>query len=150
MKNFCIFFAFLSLCLHANENVNMETPPKYLYKILSYTNWQATQSQRVVQCPAEDAAFIHFSREDQLDRILTKYWSDQPSYAILKIVPEKMQGRLVFETNPGGTAKYYHLYEGSIPFNAIAEVKIVFRESESPSAPSKQSARTHEDRERSN
>ena len=102
--------------------------PQYLYKILSLRNWQATQTRKTAQLSAEDDAFIHFSTQDQLQRIIGKYWADAPQLVILKIDSKKLEGRLVFETNPGGTAKYYHLYDGIIPFNSIVESKIVYQQ----------------------
>lgn len=113
-----------------NNEVKMEEmnqSPQYLYKILSLKNWQATQNTKTVQLPAEDAAFIHFSTEDQLEKIIEKYWADAPQFAILKIDMGKLEGNLAFESNPGGVTKYYHLYDGFIPVNSIVESKIVYR-----------------------
>lgn len=102
--------------------------PQYLYKILSLGNWQATQSRKTAQLSAEDDAFIHLSTQDQLERIIGKYWADAPQLVILKIDSNKLEGRLVFETNPGGAAKYYHLYDGFIPLNSIFESRIVYQQ----------------------
>lgn len=107
------------------EVVQQETTPQYLYKVLSLENWKQSQSAKSLVLSADDQAFIHFSREDQLERITSKYWSSVPEYMILKIHTAKLQGELVFEANPGGTSKYYHLYKGSIPLEAIAESKVV-------------------------
>ena len=106
----------------------MHQSPQCLYKILSFKNWQATQNRKTVQLSAEDDAFIHFSTEEQLERIIGKYWTDAPQFVILKIDSAKLEGKLAFETNPGGTAKYYHLYDGFIPFHSILESKIVYRQ----------------------
>lgn len=108
------------------EGINQS--PQYLYKILSARNWQATQNSKSVQLSAEDGVFVHFSTEDQLERIIEKYWADRPQFVILKIDANKLEGKLAFETNPGGTTKYYHLYEGFIPFNSILESKIVYQQ----------------------
>ena len=102
--------------------------PQYLYKILSLRNWQATQNRKTAQLSAEDDAFIHFSTQDQLERIIEKYWADAPQLVVLKIDSNQLEGRLMFETNPGGTTKYYHLYDGFIPFNSIVESTIVYRQ----------------------
>ncbi len=113
---------------------DMETPP-FLYKILSYKNWQASQARQAVILTSEDEAFIHFSTDEQLERILNKFWKDAPQVVILKIDTVKLVGRLVFETNPGGSgAKYYHLYEGLIPFESIVEAKTIFKEPLQPKA----------------
>ena len=111
------------------EPMEETTAPKYLYKILSLRNWLATQSRKTIILSAEDDAFIHFSKEEQLEKIITKYWSSAPQYVVLKIDTSKLQGKMVFESNPGGSGdKYYHLYQGFIPLEAIAESNVVHRE----------------------
>jgi uncharacterized protein (DUF952 family) len=107
------------------EVVQQEKTPPYLYKVLSLENWKQSQAAKSLALSADDQAFIHFSREDQLERITSKYWSSVPEYMILKISTAKLLGKLVLEANPGGTSKYYHLYDGSIPLDAITESKIV-------------------------
>ncbi len=131
----CLCAVSFSLCgkeeLASNKEVTvegMDQSLQYLYKILSLRNWQATQNRKTVQLSAEDDIFIHFSTEDQLERIVGKYWADAPQFVILKIDSNKLEGRLVFEINPGGTAKYYHLYDGFIPFSSIVESKIVYQQ----------------------
>lgn len=101
-----------------------ETMPQYLYKVLSMENWKASQGKQTVQLSEEDKDFIHFSTAEQLDRIIDKYWSDTPSYVILKVDVKKLPGEMKFEANPGGVNKYYHLYHGSIPFKAIKDANI--------------------------
>lgn len=98
--------------------------PQYLYKILSLQNWQATQNENTVQLSSADDTFIHFSTEDQLDRIIEKYWANEPAFIILKIDSSKLEGSLEFETNPGGSTPYYHLYNGFIPYSSILESTI--------------------------
>ncbi len=100
-------------------------PPKFLYKIISLENWETSQAQSTVQLAPDDADFVHLAREDQLGGILGKYWNSVPEYVLLKLDTSKLHGRWAYEANPGGTAKYYHLYGGSIPFEAIAESKVI-------------------------
>lgn len=106
----------------------MHTPaadaPQYLYKIVSMENWEKSLEKEALVLSSDDDAFIHFSKEEQLERILKKYWADVPEYVILKVESRSLNGVLVYETNPGGEAKYYHLYEGSIPKDAIIESKL--------------------------
>lgn len=113
-----------------NKEIRMEETnqfPQYLYKILSLRNWQDTQNTKTTHLSAEDDAFIHFSTQDQLEGIIRKYWNDAPQVVILKIDRKKLEGSLVFETNPGGTTRYYHLYGGLIPFDSIVDCKIVYQ-----------------------
>jgi hypothetical protein len=43
------------------ETLQEEAMPKYLYKILSMRNWQASQHTNAIQLSAEDHTCIHFS-----------------------------------------------------------------------------------------
>lgn len=106
------------------EDLMDEELPTYIYKILSKEAWEASSELGFVQLTSDDDAFIHFSKIDQLERIISKYWKDQSEFIVLAIDPKKLPGRLVFETNPGGSAKYYHLYNGSIPLEAVVDVSL--------------------------
>lgn len=103
--------------------------PQYLYKILSVEDWQASQKMKAVKLASGDEDFIHLSKEDQLARIINKYWAHLPEFIVLKILTSKLQGNLVLEANPGGTNQYYHLYNGSIPLDAVVEARTVFSNS---------------------
>lgn len=108
--------------------VSSEEPPKLLYKILSLQDWEDSQTSKAIKLSKDDDAFIHFSTEEQLGRILGKYWLDKPAYVVLKVDVQKLPGDLVFETNPGGSAKYYHLYNGSIPLDSVVEAKVTYQQ----------------------
>lgn len=130
----CLCMIFLALSDEAfggGREITMKEEnrvPQYLYKILSLRNWEATQNIKAVQLPPEDDVFIHFSTEEQLERIIKKYWADAPQLVVLKIESNQLKGRLVFEANPGGTSKYYHLYDGFIPCRAIVESRIIYQQ----------------------
>lgn len=109
------------------EQIKVEQTPQYLYKILSVDEWEKSKSQASVQLSKEDEPFVHLSKEDQLDRIIEKYWANVSEFVLLKVDTNQLSGRLVYEANPGGTNKYYHLYEGSIPLKAVVDAKIVKR-----------------------
>lgn len=100
-----------------------EVQPKVLYKIISTENWNESKSSSSLKLSSADSKFIHFSTEEQLQRIIDKYWEDKASYIVLKIDPLKLSGRLILEANPSGVNKYFHLYEGAIPHAAILNVK---------------------------
>jgi uncharacterized protein (DUF952 family) len=104
------------------REVTMKKRPIYLYKVLSMDDW--AKSSQTVHLPSMDADFIHLATEEQLDRIIKKYWAGVSEYVILKVETAKLPGKLVLEANPGGTNKYYHLYNGSIPLSAIVESKV--------------------------
>jgi adenosine deaminase len=94
--------------------------PKYLYKILTKEAWEESQKSGEIVLSKMDDAFIHFSREDQVDGILDKFFADKDA-VVLRVDTSMLEGRLVFECNPGGSTRYYHLYDGCIPFSACCE-----------------------------
>jgi uncharacterized protein (DUF952 family) len=92
--------------------------PQYLYKIVSPEEWQDSLLKNQVVTSPLDKNFIHLATENQLAHVVQKFWNDK-SHIILKLDSKKMTGRLIYETNPGGTTQYYHLYEGKIPLDAV-------------------------------
>ena len=107
------------------EEIVQEQTPAFLYKILSMENWNSSQQNGSLTLSKDDESFIHFAREDQLERITTKYWAQAPEYVVLKVDTAKLKGTMVYENNPGGTNKYYHLYAGSIPTDAVVDSQVV-------------------------
>ncbi|GAB5410983.1 MAG: hypothetical protein ChlgKO_00970 [Chlamydiales bacterium] len=95
-----------------------------LYKILSLENWQKSQSQEILALSDDDKDFIHFSTRDQLERVRKKYWPEGSKYVVLEVDSKKLLGRLVLEANPGSANKYYHLYDGAIPLQAIVALEL--------------------------
>lgn len=109
-----------------NQSV-MNEQPEYLFKILSLDLWNASQNRPFLILSTEDQAFIHLATQDQLDKIIEKYWPNAPHYVVLKVRTKALEGKLALESNPGGTTKYYHLYTGKIPFESITEAKIIYK-----------------------
>lgn len=97
------------------------THPDHLYKVVSIENWEQSRQASYLCLSPFDDQFVHFAKEQQLQKVIDKFWAQSPEYMVLKIDPSKLIGKLVFEANPGGTQKYYHLYNGKIPLNAIIE-----------------------------
>lgn len=98
-----------------------EETPEYLYKVLSLKDWG--KSCKNIHLSSMDADFIHLSTNVQLTKIIDKYWSAAAEYIVLKLETSQLKGDLVLEANPGGTNRYYHLYQGSIPLTAVIEMK---------------------------
>ena len=123
------FFSLASFSLGNENHSNLEfmQPLEYLYKVLSYRFWNASQNKKTISLPAEDSEFIHFSTEEQLEKTLNKYWKEEPQLVILKVDVEKLVGNLVYETSANGSTKYFHLYDGYIPIGSLLESKVVYR-----------------------
>lgn len=128
-------FLILLICLSAvllykgmkqsKQELGEEVTPQYLYKVLSVEEWKESQNDKSVKLGAIDKDFIHLSTEDQLSRIVEKYWGNVKEYVVVKIDTKKLPGKLVYEANPGGTNKYYHLYNATIPLSAVVDAKTI-------------------------
>lgn len=103
---------------------SLESPiPKYLYRIVSPEEWEKSKTHAVLETSAFDEKFIHLSTKEQVSHTAQKFW-EHKDYVILTLDSSKLIGRLVLETNPGGTTLYYHLYEGKIPLDAVVDISI--------------------------
>lgn len=118
----------LLMCTPIYGSENMENTPQFLYKILSIENWQQSKRLPTLELGPDDQAFVHLATEDQLERILEKYWKNEKTFVILKIDTKKLKGKLVYEANPGGANRYYHLYDGAIPLESVVESMAINRE----------------------
>lgn len=96
----------------------------YLYKIISPEQWQESLLHNQVVSSALDKDFIHLATEEQLNHVAQKFWNAK-EHVILKLNPKMLKGRLIFETNPGGTTLFYHLYDGIIPLEAVLDTFII-------------------------
>lgn len=60
-----------------------EKKPQYLYKVVSMEDW--AKSCLSIHLSTMDSQFIHLSTEEQLDRILEKFWANASQYVLLKL-----------------------------------------------------------------
>lgn len=95
-------------------------PPEYLYKIVSAEAWEKSSGQKDLVLSPMDDSFIHLATAEQVPRVLQKFWRDD-EYVVLRVATSKMAGRLIYERNEGGQNRYYHLYEGRIPLEAVVD-----------------------------
>ncbi len=96
----------------------------YIYKIFSIEHWDKCLQQGFVLPLPNDKEFIHLCSYTQIEKILAKFWQNIKSVCIAKIDPTLLKGQLVFESNVVGGDKYYHLYNGNIPIDAIINLEI--------------------------
>lgn len=102
-----------------------EGTPPHLYKILTPEAWQRCQNKDRLSLGPDDTTFIHLAEQDQVPRIAKKFFPDQPQLMIVELDPKRLPGRLVKEANPGGTIRYYHLYDGYLPFSAVSNHQVL-------------------------
>lgn len=94
--------------------MSQHSTPEHLYKVVSHEQWQTSLDQQKIVLSSMDDDFIHLAKEDQVAHIVRKFWGNG-DYIVLKLDSKKLIGHLIYETNPGGSTQYYHLYKGSIP-----------------------------------
>jgi uncharacterized protein (DUF952 family) len=109
--------------LPMNES-NIEFPA-HLYKVIAIDHWEKSKQEEGLFLTSADDAFIHLSEEHQLDGIIRKFFSASAEVVVLKIDVSMIEGRLVKEKNPGGENKYFHLYDGFIPFDSILQAEVI-------------------------
>ncbi len=100
-----------------------------LYKVISIENWNLSKLQNRLVLPPMDKSFIHLSTKKQLSGIIDKFWKNEPEFIMLTINAKQLPGKLVLEANPGGSNKYYHLYNGLIPINSVISISKVLKQS---------------------
>lgn len=105
-------------------NQSSFTPAK-LYKLVSKEQWQESQAKGTLSLSVMDQEFIHLAKEDQIEGVASKFWADIPEYLLLELDSAKLAGTMKYETNPGRSTKYYHLYDGSIPLEAVIKTTII-------------------------
>lgn len=115
MLKFFLFFLTITSTLMASDSL-----PSFLYKIVAIEQWEKSQSLDQLILSANDKEFIHFSTEDQVQKTADKFFKDL-DYIVLKISVEKLPHPPIFECNPGGVTKYYHLYDGYVPLSSVID-----------------------------
>ena len=83
------------------------TIPDYLYKIISKDIWKESLAHNKLFLSPIDEKFIHLAKEEQISHVTKKFWNGV-EHLILKIETKKIIGNLKYETNPGGSTKYFH------------------------------------------
>lgn len=93
-----------------------------LYKVMSPEEWERSQLQEYLVRGAIDTTFIHLATQEQYPKVLEKFWKGR-EVVLLTLDPSRLEGRLVFEKNPGGATLYPHLYDAEIPLQAVVSTQ---------------------------
>lgn len=95
---------------------------QFLYKIVTINTWNESLDKDSLKLSEFDRDFIHLATEEQVPKIIQKFFPNEIEVCVLKLEVNKLIGDLVKEKNPGGETEYYHLYNGSIPKTAIVDI----------------------------
>lgn len=96
--------------------------PNYLYKIIPSSQWRESLYRNLLVHSSLDSECIQLATEEQLESILKRFKIDK-DHMLLKIDSNRLIGRLIYETDFNSDAKYFRLYNGSIPLDAFIEAR---------------------------
>lgn len=116
--------AFVSTLLFWGFFAAQKTAPDNLYKIISLENWAASANSDRLSLSPHDNDFIHLATDEQLEKIIAKFWGNIPEFVVLTLDTTLLPGRLILEANNPHGNLYYHLYDGFIPLKSIIKVEI--------------------------
>lgn len=124
MASFLVLLFLGMLSIASCGTPEMREPPSFLYKVTTKELWNESQQLGFLALAPLDADFIHLSEEEEVGKVIAKFFPSEKSVVVLKLQTSQLQGKLVKEKNPGGTKEYYHLYNGVIPLDSVVDVKI--------------------------
>jgi uncharacterized protein (DUF952 family) len=123
-SSFALIFALL---LMGCTSTNKSEPDFYVYKILTPVEWQQSQGKEHVVLSAIDQSgeFVHLAEAKNYQDIARRFSGGATEAIIVKLDPNKLNGDLVKEANPGDPTEYYHLYGGRIPMDAVVSSSVL-------------------------
>ena len=90
--------------------------------ITSKAEWEAAKTRGFYAAPAlKEEGFIHCCNENQVEDILSKYYSDRKEIIGLKVETEKLTSQYIFEWSPSLEQTFPHVY-GPINLDAVESV----------------------------
>ena len=102
---------------HMNQN---QDQAKAVYKILTQSQWAQFQADGFFQGNSADLndGFIHLSKQDQLDRVIKKYYKGISPIYIIEFSQAEFLESLVWEAASNGDL-YPHLYESRLEIEGV-------------------------------
>jgi len=91
-----------------------------IYHIVPVDLWAAFDTDLYKPQSLETEGFIHCSFEEQLDRVIGRYYSDARNIVVLGIETDRLMSRVVNEPSTGNEI-YPHIY-GPVNRDAIVSV----------------------------
>ena len=94
----------------------------HIYKIVSRSEWRATEAAGVFSGAAVDLAdgFIHFSTTEQVEETAARYFAGQSDLLLVVVDAARLGDGLRWEASRGG-ALFPHLY-APLSFEAVTRV----------------------------
>ena len=94
----------------------------YIYHIAALADWNRAKESGYYEVPSlKEEGFIHCSMEDQVPRVVDRFYSDRKDIVVLCIDSRKLKSQLVYEWAPSMEATFPHVY-GPINTDSVKEV----------------------------
>lgn len=95
---------------------------KFIFHIASIKDWKSQVNKNFYQCESlKNEGFIHASKLDQLDFVLTKFYSNNQKIVLLKIDTEKLMSEIKWEKSELNLEPFPHIY-GVINLDSVVEI----------------------------
>lgn len=98
---------------------------EHIYHITSFYDWelQSAYGEYIHPSLAEEG-FIHMSTEDQVPKVLERYYDGVSGLVVLKVKTSQLKNELKYEKAPSDGDNYPHLF-GSLNVDAVVEVEML-------------------------
>ena len=94
----------------------------YIYHIAAKADWDRAKESGLYEVPSlKEEGFIHCSMEEQVERVIDRFYSGRNDLVVLCIDSRKLTSQLVYEWAPSMEATFPHVY-GAINTDAVTEV----------------------------
>ncbi len=95
---------------------------KFIFHIANIKDWESQLNNNFYQCDSlKNEGFIHASKFDQLDFVLTKFYPNNKEIVLLKIDTEKLNSEIKWEKSELNLEPFPHIY-GVINRDSIVEI----------------------------
>ncbi len=123
---------FLGSSIHAHENkentLNQSVQPKAVFKILTKIGWGILQDDWRYHGNEADRrdGYIHLSKEDQLERVIEKYYRGVRPLYIVEFRSQEFLESLEWE--PASNGDFYpHLYDSPIKWKDAYGYRVILK-----------------------
>ncbi len=93
-----------------------------IYHVVTHQNWQKALTDGFYEAPSlHTEGFIHTSKQDQIEGVLERYYSNETNLLLLHINENKLTAPLKYELAPSVNEMFPHIYD-QLNIDAVVEV----------------------------
>lgn len=101
----------------------------FIYHIIKAEDWlQVSKKETYAPASLSSEGFIHFSKEDQINDVLNRYYKNEPDLLLIKVDVNKLESELKIE-EVLDHGYFPHLY-GKLNLNAVVDISKIFKDTQ--------------------